>query len=135
MEATATLQVHRVPFSADLLQPGDYCFIAKREPIRTFDTQRLEPPQGFFRLLLWGMFGKKTDTKETIEIVWPDYDAIVMNCPHCSQPIATTKDHKILSIEPLTIEKPLACAYSRGVGRYDTPTVAFEIKDGNIMPA
>ena len=42
--------------------------------------------------------------KEVVEIVWPDYDAVILLCPHCSQPIATTKDHRIVSLEPLTIE-------------------------------
>ena len=79
-------------------------------------------------------FGKKQSFKEILEIRWPDYDAIVMNCPHCNQPMATMKEHRILSIDPLTIEKPLACGYSRGAGKHDALTVAFEIKDGKIKP-
>ena len=47
------------------------------------------------------MFGSKHSYKEIVEIRWPDYDAIILNCPHCSQPIATTKEHRIVSIEQL----------------------------------
>jgi hypothetical protein len=32
-----TLAVRRVPSSADLERPGDYCFIGKRAPIRKFE--------------------------------------------------------------------------------------------------
>jgi hypothetical protein len=130
-----TLEVRRVPFSADIEKPGDYCFIEKREPVRTFEPVATEPPQGFFRKLMSAFFGKKQGYKEILEIRWPEYDAIILNCPHCSQPIATTKEHRIVSIEPLTIEKPLACVYSRGALKTDLPTVAFQIKDGIIMPA
>jgi hypothetical protein len=113
MDALLTLEAHRVPSSADLMKAGDYCLIEKREPIRKFEPVPVETPQGFVKQLIWTIFGKKQSYKEIIEIVWPDYDAIVMNCPHCNQPIGTSKDHRIVSIEPLTIEKPLACAYSR----------------------
>jgi hypothetical protein len=53
----------------------------------------------------------------------------------CNQGIGTTKDHRILSLEPLTIEKPLACAYSRGAQFDAKPSIIFEVKDGKIMPA
>lgn len=76
---------------------------------------------------------RKQSYKEVIEIVWPDYDAIVMNCPHCNRPIGTTKDHRIVSIEPLTIEKPLACAYSRP-SLTAAPLIAFQINDGKVTP-
>ena len=56
---------------------------------------------------------------------------MILLCPRCSQPIATTKDHRIASLEPLTIEKPLACVYSRGARKDAMPTVIFNMKDGN----
>jgi hypothetical protein len=136
MDALTTLPVRRVPFSADVIKPGDFCFISKREPIRKFEPEPVQPPTGFWRWLVWFLKGRPSFSfKEIVEIVWPDYDAIILLCPHCSQPIATTKDHRIVSLEPLTIEKPLACVYSRGVQKDAQPTVIFNIKDGNIMPA
>jgi hypothetical protein len=135
MEVLQTLEVHRVASSADILQPGDYCFIAKRDPIRRFEPVAVELPKGFWKRIVWVMQGRpSTAMKEVLELVWPEYDAIIMNCPHCNQPIGTTKDHKILSVEPLTIEKPLGCAYSRA-GFSKAPTIAFQVKDGKIMPA
>lgn len=133
MDALLTLEVRRVASSADLMQAGDYCLIEKRPPIRKFEPVAVEPPAGFLRKLSWLLFGKKQLTKEIVEIVWPDYDAIVLMCPHCSQPIGTTKDHKILSLEPLTIEKPLACAYSRP-SPSALPLIAFQINDGKVTP-
>jgi hypothetical protein len=134
MEALQTLEVRRVQSSEDLIRAGDYCYIRRREPIRKFETEPTLPPDGFWRSLLWFFFGKKRITKEFIEVVWPEYDAIILMCPHCSQPIGTTKDHRIVSLEPLTIEKPLACAYSRPT-ESAPPTIAFQIQDGKIMPA
>lgn len=134
MDALQTLEVRRVPSSADLMQAGDFVFIGKREPIRKFEPVTIEVKRPFFKQLMWIFTGRKQAYKEIIEIVWPDYDAVVLMCPHCSQPIGTTKDHRIVSIEPLTIEKPLACAYSRQ-SPTASPTIAFQIKDGKIMPA
>jgi len=36
MEALQTLEVRRVPSSADIVKPGNYCFIKKREPIERY---------------------------------------------------------------------------------------------------
>jgi hypothetical protein len=36
-----------VPSSADVLHPGEFAFIKKRESIRTFERVLLEPPHGF----------------------------------------------------------------------------------------
>ena len=135
MEALQTLEVRRVAISPDLEKPGDYCFIARRETIRTFETIEQPAPKGFFRRLVWLIFGSKQQHKETMLPQWPDYDAIVMGCPHCGQPIGTTKEHRILSVEPLTIDKPLACAYSCPTVKGSLPTVAFQVKDGKLMPA
>lgn len=52
--------------------------------------------------------------------------AIILLCPHCSQPIATTKGHRIISLERLTIEKPVACAYSRGAQLFHVVKLAAE---------
>jgi hypothetical protein len=80
MEALQTLEVRRVQSSADLMKAGDYVFIGKREPIRKFEAKDVLPPDGFWRSLLWFFFGKKKKLKEFIEIVWPDYDAVVLVC-------------------------------------------------------
>jgi hypothetical protein len=129
-----SFEVRRVNASEDLLHPGDYVFVAKRAPKITVERIPSEPPKGTFKRFLWHWFGRKFETKQIVEAMWPEYDAIIMNCPHCNQAIATTKDHKIESIEPLTIDKPLACAYSRD-SVHGLPTVSFEIKDGKIIPA
>ena len=134
MEDFKTLEVRRVQSSADLMQPGDYVFIPKREPIRRFQPIMNNPPRGFFRKLWWSLVGDPVKFKETVEILWPEYDAIIMNCPHCNAAIGTTKEHRIVSVEPLTIEKPLACAYSRGTESGALPTVAFHVQEGKIMP-
>src|ERR1700685_3518810 len=128
-----TLEVRRVPSSADLMQAGDYCLIEKREPIKRH-VPLPDQPRGFWPKLMAWLRNKKRAYLVVTEPVWPDYDAILVMCPHCSQPITTTKEQKIVNLEPLTIDFPLACAYSR---RSPTapPTIAFEIKDGKIMPA
>lgn len=53
------LPARRVSSSPDILKPGDYCFIAKREPIRTYETVTAEPPTGFWKRLFWtlGFYG------------------------------------------------------------------------------
>jgi len=134
MEAPVhTLEVRRVPSSADLMQAGDYCYIEKRAPIRKFEPVADEAPRGFIRKLISYLGGKKQSFKEVIEIVWPDYDAIVLMCPHCNQPIGTTKEHHIVSTDPLTIKQPLACAYSRPTPTA-SPLIAFRINDGKVTP-
>jgi hypothetical protein len=130
----AAVQAHRVPVSPDILKAGDYCFIPKKDPMRTYETVLAEPPTGRWKRIIWALFRSKTITKVTELPLWPNYDAVVMACPHCNQPIGTTKDHKIVSVEPLTLDKPLACAYS-SAGFRSAATIAFEVKDGKIMPA
>jgi hypothetical protein len=127
-------ELRRVSFSADLEKAGDFAFVPKREPIREIVRTPVDPPTGFFKVLWWSLFGTKEVVKETILPLWPEYDAIILMCPHCSQPIGTTKEHHIVSTDPLTIEQPLACAYSRP-SPTALPTIAFQIKDGQIMPA
>jgi len=134
MDATLLLQLHRVPYSPDLEKPGDFAFVSKREPLREITRTPVHPPTGFFKRLLWEMFGQKYDEKETVLPLWPDYDAVILVCPHCSQPIGTTKEHHIVSTDPLTIEEPLACAYSHPTQKA-LPTIAFKVQDGKIMPA
>jgi hypothetical protein len=80
------------------------------------------------------MFSKKYIEKETVLPLWPEHNAVVVMCPHRNQPIGTTKERHIVSTEPLTIEQPLACAYSRPT-MTALPTIAFQIKDGTITPA
>lgn len=127
-----------MPSSADLSAPGDFAFIPKREPNRRLEQVPLTPPRNFFKRLLWQFFGKKTEVKQYIELVWPEYDAVILNCPHCNGPLATTAKHKIVSLEPLTIETPIGCEYSRSAGiatkaREKEEAVVFLIKDGKII--
>jgi hypothetical protein len=130
------LEVKRVPLSEDLLHPGDYVFIGKREPRRTFHSVPLGPPSDTyggtligdaFRYLKWKWFGKKYEMKQIVEIVWPEIDTVIINCPDCNQPLATTGVHKIVSLEPLTIETALTCPY--------TKTHSFKVTEGKIIVA
>ena len=132
------LEVRRVPTSADLSSPGDFAFVPKREPVRKFERIPLIAPKGFFRKIVWQLFGKKYELKQVIELLWPEYDAVILNCPHCNMPLATTPQHKIVSLDPLTIETPIACAYSRTQGIAKNAAekqIAFQVKEGKIMPA
>jgi hypothetical protein len=121
------LEVRRVPTSADLAHPGEYVFVAKRAPHITYQSEPLEPPRGLLQRLWWNAFGKKYELKQIVELLWPEIDTIIMNCPTCNGPLATTRNHKILSIEPLTLEIPLTCPYCK--------TNTFKIEEGKIMPA
>lgn len=122
------LEVKRVPHSEDLLHPGEFVFIPKREPIRTFHSEPLEPPtRGVFRYLWWKWFGKKYEIKQIVELLWPEIDTVIINCPECNQALATTGQHKIVSLEPLTIETPLTCPYSK--------THTFKVAEGKIIAA
>lgn len=110
-------------------------------------------------LLQWGDFvfiPKRTPN-------WPEFDAIILSCPYCGNPVSTTSRHTIVSKEPLTIGEPIACPYSarnttlieeaitppQGLFRRATWQLfgkktrivsksaphAFSVKDGKIMPA
>jgi hypothetical protein len=136
MDSTTALAVKRVPHSEDLLHPGDYVFIPKRDPIRTFHSIPLEPPADkrggtvigdAFRYWKWKLFGPKYEIKQVVEFLWPEIDTVILNCPVCNSPCATTRNHKILSIEPLTLEIPLTCPYCK--------TNTFKVADGKIMLA
>jgi hypothetical protein len=48
MSSAAALEVKRVPRSEDLLHPGEFVFIPKREPIRTYFSVPTDPPNGWF---------------------------------------------------------------------------------------
>jgi hypothetical protein len=50
----------------------------------------------------------------------------ILNCPDCNQPFATKKNHKIISIEPLTVETPVTCPYSKDF--------TFKVSEEKIMP-
>jgi len=121
------LEVRRVRLSEDLSSPGDFVFIGKRQPRVTVERLPLEAPAGILEKLWWKFFGKKYEMKQIVEMVWPDYDAIILNCPACNGPCATTKRHKILSIEPLTLEIPLTCPYCK--------TKSFTITEGKLIAA
>jgi hypothetical protein len=95
-------EVRRVPRSEDLSKPGDYCYVPKRAPIVTYERKPLESPRGLVQKIRWHFFGKKYGMKQIVELQWPEYDVAILNCHNCNSPFATTKFHKILSIEPLT---------------------------------
>jgi hypothetical protein len=138
MEVPKSVNLRRVASSADLTYPGDFVFIAKRDPVRTIMMLPKNPPNGFFKRIIWKFAGKKYDTKEILDPRWPEQDTIVLLCPHCSQPLATTKEHKIVFLDPLTLDKPLACPYSRSsiTGQTnDDSAVSFAIQEGKIMTA
>ena len=112
MEALKAVELRRVQSSADSSSPGDFTFVPKREPVRKFERIPLEAPKGFFRKLLWQAFGKKCELKQIVELLWPEYEAVILNCPHCNMPLVTTPQHRIVSLDPLTVETPSACVYS-----------------------
>jgi hypothetical protein len=123
---TTAQEVKRVPTSEELLHPGEFILVSKREPMRRFESVPIEPPAKFFAWLKW-KFGPKFTTKETIIPAWPNVDTIVINCPICNGSLGTTEHHKIASIDPLTIEMPLTCPYCR--------TFTFKVVEGKIMLA
>jgi hypothetical protein len=130
------LDLRRVTSSADLASPGDFVFIPNCEPSRKVVTRPIDPPYGFFKKLIWTVVGKKFDLREELEPRWPEYDAIVLLCPHCSMPLATTKSHHIVSLDPVTLDIPLACEYSRSrgvTGDENDSTASFEINEGKII--
>jgi aspartate carbamoyltransferase regulatory subunit len=127
MDSLKALEVRRVSLSEDLSRPGDYVYIEKRAPRIQIERTPLTAPAGILEKLWWKFFGKKYELKQIVELVWPDYDAIILNCPECNSPCATTKRHKIVSIEPLALEIPLTCPYCK--------TKSFTITEGKLMPA
>jgi uncharacterized protein YbaR (Trm112 family) len=120
------LEVRRVPTSADLEKPGDFAFIKKREPLSTKDETSIEPPKNRIKRFFWNMFGTKVRVTETLLPLWPPRDTVIVICPNCFQPLATTDRHTIVSLEPLTIEPELTCPYCR--------TKSFSIEEGKIIP-
>lgn len=100
------------------MNPGEFYFrpnaIDVDEPL----------PKSFFARFFWKLTGRKPTHGIVI------LNTIVIACPFCAQPILTTFSHKITSRDPLTIDRQIACPYSKAEG-----THAFSIKDGNIMPA
>jgi hypothetical protein len=127
MPTTTAQEVKRVPHSEELLHPGDYAFVAKREPIVITNSEPVPPPTGFFRRLWWTFFGEKAITSKTLIRQWPDIDTVIVNCPLCNGPVATTKHHTIKDLDPLTIETPITCPYCG--------TFKFKVVQGKIVLA
>jgi hypothetical protein len=127
MDSLTALEVRRVKHSEDLMRPGDFTFLEKRGPRRTFEQYPIDPPTGRLRRLWWEWFGKKYALREVLELLWPEYDVIILNCPRCNQPCGSTRNHKIVSLDPLTIETPITCPYCTDI--------TFEIKEGKLMTA
>jgi hypothetical protein len=80
-----------------------------------------------WRWLKWRVFSPKYEIKQIVELLWPEIDTVIINCPECNQALATTGQHKIISLEPLTIETPLTCPYSK--------THTFKVAEGKIIVA
>ncbi|HEY2471056.1 MAG TPA: hypothetical protein VGI45_24890 [Terracidiphilus sp.] len=127
MPTTTAQEVKRVLHSEELLHPGDFVFIPKREATKRFESVPVQPPKGRIARWIWKHFGKKFELKPIFEEVWPAHDAIVINCPICNGPVATTNYHPIATLDPLTIEKPITCPYCR--------TFTFKVVEGKIMLA
>lgn len=126
MDALTTIELRRVSHSEDLLVAGDYVFIAARPPKVVTETIPLDAPRGMWKRLWWNMFGAKFIVKRSEEEVWPAYDAVLIVCPKCNQPLATGKSHAIVSVEPLTIGTPVTCPYCQ--------TTTFKVTEGKLMP-
>jgi hypothetical protein len=77
--------------------------------------------------LWWRFFGEKHIVRRTEEEVWPAYGAVIMVCPRCNQPCATSAKHAIACVEPLTVETPVTCPYCRAM--------TFKVTEGKLMPA
>src|ERR1039458_5265495 len=87
------LKVRRVPASDELAKPADYVFVQKRQPIITVERQPLLPPSSFLKRLWWDAFGKKYELKRIVELLWPERDTVILNCPQCSQPVSGYAKH------------------------------------------
>jgi hypothetical protein len=109
------LEVRRVKSSEDLLNPGEYVFIPARPPEITRYKKPIVAPVGFWKRFWWALFSKDYEIVETKNETWPSVDSIIIVCPQCSVPFASSKQHAILSDDPLTIDKPLTCPYTRDV--------------------
>src|ERR1700722_2667475 len=90
------VQAIRVKSSEDLLHKGEYVLIPARKPEIRIEKTPIAPPNGFFKRLWWNYLGKKYETKEIVTEVWPTIDTVVIQCPNCNGPLATTKQHAIL---------------------------------------
>jgi len=98
MDAVKTIEARRVKLSGDVNAPGNYVFKAKREPKVTVEKHPLLPPEDkdgtntmfLLPLLRWKVFGKST--RGSIEVLWPEYDAVIVNCPACNRPRGTVID-------------------------------------------
>jgi hypothetical protein len=70
MEPLKALEVKRVEHSEDLLHPGEYVFVGKRQPIITVEKYPIDPPQGRLKLPWWTFFDKKYELKQIVELLW-----------------------------------------------------------------
>jgi Zn finger protein HypA/HybF involved in hydrogenase expression len=115
----------RVKSSEDLLNKGEYVFIQARKPEVRSEKTPIAAPSGKLAQWLWLRVGKKYETKEIVTEVWPKIDTVILNCPKCNGTLGTTKEHTILSVEPLKLDLPLTCPYCR--------SFTFEVKEGNLI--
>jgi hypothetical protein len=82
MDSVKALEVRRVELSEDLQKPGDFVLIQKGEPIRKVERTPIYPPSGFIHRIWWNAFGQKYEVKQVIELLWPDYDTMILNRAH-----------------------------------------------------
>ena len=95
MISTTAQEVKRVPRSEDLLHPGDFVFIPKRESVETYCSVPIPPPAGFFAHLKW-FFGPKTELKFEETPVWPDADTVITT----ASPATAVRHADHLSLSP-----------------------------------
>jgi hypothetical protein len=106
------LEVRRVSSSEDLLHPGEYVYIPARPPEITREKKPIVAPVGFWKTIWWALFSRKYEIIQTKNPSWPEVNSVIIVCPQCSVPFASSKLHPILSIDPLTIVQSLTCPYT-----------------------
>jgi hypothetical protein len=112
------LKVRRVPASDELAKPADYVFVQKRQPIITVERQPLLPPSSFLKRLWWDAFGKKYELKRIVELLWPERDTVILNCPQCSQPVSGYAKHVTGCSADIGCCRPEQCAGRKQRRRY-----------------
>jgi hypothetical protein len=101
---TTALEVKRVQHSEDLLHPGEYVFVPKREPIVTIEKLPTQPPQGKFKLPCWTSFRKKEESKQIVETAVARTGCNHPELPYLQGRMRHGENHKIISVEPHAFE-------------------------------
>ena len=61
------------------------------------------------KTISWAFVRKKYEIIETKNESWSEVNSIIIVCPECKVPFASSKLHSIFSEEPLTINRSLTC--------------------------